>query len=313
MKEFLKSVFLAKKDLVGAPSGFSFEFNEKRRLVEPLYKIVETRGFVEVSTPTFDFFEVYEKTLGSGAKELFVFKDGSDFIVPRYDITTQIVRFLAPRVKSLKFPVKVFYYGDVFREPEFRWYPRQIGQFGVEIIGGGDNDLRELLEVLKEMLSVFVSLKVFNEYKFVFNFSQVLDSVFSKFPLDERELVRYLLSNKDLPSLRNMAGEEVFRLIERFVDLSFEEKVEVVVDEVFDILGMEVLGIKLGVGMVNEIFGDTIFDPTLVPDIDYYSGIFFKVYVDTLPYSIAGGGRYDSLTERFGYKATAMGFAIDVV
>lgn len=312
MKEFLKNVFLAKRDLVGAPRGFSFEVGSKKDIIDKLYNILRSKGFEEVTTPVFDFFEVYEKTIGSSAKELFVFKDENDFIVPRYDITTQIVRFLAPRIKNMKLPIKVFYYGDVFREPEFEWYPRQIKQFGVELIGGRRDDFSILVSLLKEVMDVFVEFGIFKEYRFVFNFTYIIEKILEKISLDDVEIVKHLLSIKDLPSLSEILDFELYSIIDRLVCISMEYDIAEAFKSVVEVLG-DLDKVDYYLQVISGVFGDAIFDPVLIPEMGYYSEIFFKVYVDNLPYPISGGGRYDILTQRFGYNQTAMGFAIDVL
>lgn len=310
MKEFLKNMLLARKDLVGAPSGFSFEFGTKREIIDKLYSIAKNKGYQEVNTPMFDFFEVYEKTLGSGTKELFVFKDGNDFIVPRYDITTQIVRFLAPRIKQYTLPIRVFYCGDVFREPEFRWHPRQIKQFGIELIGGKDENITEILTILKEMLDIFIKHKTFDEYKLIFNFSKIIEITLEEIPQQDKELLRYLISNKDIPSIRKILGKE--SKIEKLIYLSFEDS-NTIKTKLSEILQIDTKEIVEEISKVEKILENSVFDPTLVSEMDYYSGIFFKVYSNKFTYPIASGGRYDNLTKKFNYSQTAMGFAIDII
>jgi ATP phosphoribosyltransferase regulatory subunit len=62
---------------------------------------------------------------------------------------------------------------------------------------------------------------------------------------------------------------------------------------------------------ISENF-ELVIDPTLIPSMEYYSGIFFLVYSSDSSLPLASGGRYDNLTSKFGYKQTAMGFAIDL-
>ncbi len=315
MKEFLKSVFLARKDLIGAPDGFSFELKSRKQLIDDLFEVTKKYNFLEITTPIFDFFEVYEKTLGSNVKELFVFKDNNDFIVPRYDITTQIVRFLAPRIKNLKLPVKIFYYGEVFREPEFKWHPRQIKQFGIEIIGGNKENFTEMIKILKELLKTLQKNKVIKDYKIVFNFSQVIDKILSNIDTEDKEIFKYLLSNKDIPSIKSiLRGKKFIEEVEKLIFLTFSEDISEVKSKV-----CEILEIKMDDDIENEIkilkdnFSEIIWDPTMVAEMDYYSDFFFKVFTEEKPYQIASGGRYDKLTQKFGYNEKAMGFAIDIV
>lgn len=53
------------------------------------------------------------------------------------------------------------------------------------------------------------------------------------------------------------------------------------------------------------------FDPTLVRGMGYYTGPIFEVGVPGLGYSVAGGGRYDRMIEKFvGREVPACGFSI---
>jgi ATP phosphoribosyltransferase regulatory subunit len=47
-------------------------------------------------------------------------------------------------------------------------------------------------------------------------------------------------------------------------------------------------------------------------DLDYYTGIYFECYVPDIGYILGSGGRYDKLTECFGLKRNAVGFAFDL-
>ncbi len=50
----------------------------------------------------------------------------------------------------------------------------------------------------------------------------------------------------------------------------------------------------------------------MVQNIDYYTGIIFKAYVEEIGDSILSGGRYDNLIQHFGMELPATGFAINV-
>ena len=54
------------------------------------------------------------------------------------------------------------------------------------------------------------------------------------------------------------------------------------------------------------------FDLSMIPDLDYYDGIIFKGYYSSSPKKIISGGRYDSLTEKFRKKVSAIGFSINM-
>ena len=54
------------------------------------------------------------------------------------------------------------------------------------------------------------------------------------------------------------------------------------------------------------------FDLGLVHQIDYYTGVVFRGYVEGAGTAVLSGGRYDRLLESFGRPARATGFAVDV-
>ena len=51
---------------------------------------------------------------------------------------------------------------------------------------------------------------------------------------------------------------------------------------------------------------------SMVPRVNYYSGIIFKGYVSGIGSTVLKGGRYNSLLENFGRKTSAIGFSVDV-
>jgi histidyl-tRNA synthetase len=57
--------------------------------------------------------------------------------------------------------------------------------------------------------------------------------------------------------------------------------------------------------------GKMVFDPFLARGMDYYTGPIFEVAADDVPFSLAGGGRYDDLVGILsGQKIPAVGFSI---
>ena len=54
------------------------------------------------------------------------------------------------------------------------------------------------------------------------------------------------------------------------------------------------------------------FDLGMVHQIDYYTGVVFRGYVEGAGEAVLSGGRYDRLVEIFGREAPATGFAVDV-
>jgi histidyl-tRNA synthetase len=95
--------------------------------------------------------------------------------------------------------------------------------------------------------------------------------------------------------------------------------------ERLDLVAKRVLGAEAGpaaevlVQQLREVLaltpplpaGQLVFDPFLARGMDYYTGPIFEIAAAGVPFSLAGGGRFDDLIERLsGSKVPACGFSI---
>lgn len=53
-------------------------------------------------------------------------------------------------------------------------------------------------------------------------------------------------------------------------------------------------------------------DMSMVPRVNYYSGIIFKGYFNGIGSTVLRGGRYNKLLENFGRDISAIGFSVDI-
>ena len=111
------------------------------------------------------------------------------------------------------------------------------------------------------------------------------------------------------------AGTALLELWQQARDLSSAERLEVVAERVLGAGGVA----ALQVGQMREVLaltpplpaGQLVFDPFLARGMDYYTGPIFEVAAAGVPFSLAGGGRFDDLVERLsGTKVPACGFSI---
>ena len=112
-----------------------------RHVVETARTVAERYGFGEISTPIFEFTEVFARTLGETSdivtKEMYTFRDrGGDEITLRPEGTAGIARALISGGLAQDLPLKFFYTGPMFRyERPQKGRLRQFHQFGVEVLG----------------------------------------------------------------------------------------------------------------------------------------------------------------------------------
>lgn len=112
-----------------------------RAIVDRARSVGERYGFGEISTPIFEFTEVFARTLGDTSdivtKEMYTFEDrGGDSITLRPEGTAGVARAFISGGLSQNLPLKLFYAGPMFRyERPQKGRQRQFHQIGVEILG----------------------------------------------------------------------------------------------------------------------------------------------------------------------------------
>jgi len=112
-----------------------------RHIVSTALAIAGRYGFGEISTPIFEFTEVFSRTLGDTSdivtKEMYSFRDRNDeSITLRPEGTAGVARAFISGGLANSLPCKLFYAGPMFRyERPQKGRQRQFHQFGAEILG----------------------------------------------------------------------------------------------------------------------------------------------------------------------------------
>lgn len=117
------------------------EFRRHQKILETARKVASRYGFEEVTTPIFEFTEVFARTLGDTSdivnKEMYTFTDrGGESITLRPEGTAGIARAFISEGLAQNLPLKYFYHGPMFRyERPQKGRLRQFHQAGVELLG----------------------------------------------------------------------------------------------------------------------------------------------------------------------------------
>lgn len=112
-----------------------------RRVSETARETAALYGFAEISTPIFEFTEVFARPIGEHtdivAKEMYTFTDrGGEEITLRPENTAGVVRAVLSNGLTQSTPLKLFYSGPMFRyERPQKGRFRQFHQIGVELLG----------------------------------------------------------------------------------------------------------------------------------------------------------------------------------
>src|SRR5229473_2589979 len=112
-----------------------------RRVSETARETAALYGFAEISTPIFEFTEVFARPIGEHtdivAKEMYTFTDrGGEELTLRPENTAGVVRAVLSNGLTQSTPLKFFYGGPMFRyERPQKGRFRQFHQIGVELLG----------------------------------------------------------------------------------------------------------------------------------------------------------------------------------
>jgi len=285
-------------------------------VVETTRKTAALYGYGEMSTPIFEFSNVFARTLGDTSdivtKEMYTFQDRKgESITLRPEGTAGIARAFISNGLSNELPFKAFYTGPMFRyERPQKGRQRQFHQVGVELLGVVDP--QGDVEIIALGQQVLQSLNLKGNIKLELN---TLGDIESR-DTYRAALVKYLTQYKD--KLSQDSCERLEKNPLRILDSKDEGDREVIQEapllgeylnaaslEFYDILknGLMDLGI------------DFVENPRLVRGLDYYGHTAFEFTTDALGAqgTVMAGGRYDGLIKTMGGPQTCgVGWAAGV-
>lgn len=294
-------------------------------LTETALELFRRWGFRPVIPPTLEYLDVLERGMGAGLRDkTFRFDDRQDgkLIAFSPDITPQIARIVATRMHEMPLPLRLCYSGRVLRHAEQQTgKDREIFQAGVELIG------LESPEADAEMIAMAIeALKAFGATTFTIDIGQVefFRGVMAQLDLPENQIraIQRLIAHKEMSGLATLLEKlslppavrgEVLALPRLFGGREVLENAAALVKNQRSCLALENLRQVLTVLETYGLEESVTFDLGELRGLDYHSGITFQGFLPGLGRAVCQGGRYDHLTDRYGYPAAATGFAFDLL
>lgn len=325
-----ETVSIRRKNIPDGMRDMIFSENKtEKNLGERISALYEKRGYGSVSTPALEYYDVFNFDSQTIAEEnMFKLTDKSGrLVVIRPDNTTPMARIAATRLKNAPRPLKLYYNQNVFRiSGDYSGKRSEFSQTGIEIIGGSSDkaDLEAIVTALRTLREMGDFYGGGINYKLELGHARFCRALIDSFGLDEdkKETVKKYIGAKNSSSLEVLFGEdedacgimETIRKIPRLyggksVISKARELCRGVVDaeealdyleKVYDILDM------------NGFSENISIDLATINDMDYYTGIVFRGYLDYTGDVILGGGRYDNLMSNFGENEGATGFGVNI-
>ena len=299
------------------------ECRQKLLIQKKIRRIFHLYGFQDIETPTFEFFEVFSREVGTTpSKELYKFFDREgNTLVLRQDFTPSIARCAVSCFPLNMEPVRLCYAGNTFvNNSSFQGRMKEATQMGAERIGDSSSDAdAEMLAMVVNCL-LETGLRDFQISVGEVNFFKALLEDAKKDDEMERKL-RELISNKnnfgveELIRGQNLPKElenAFFQLPYLFGDAEILKKAKKLTSNQRAIRAIhrleEIYEILKCYGYENYV----TFDLGMLSKYRYYTGIIFQAYTYGTGEPIVKGGRYDNLLEHFGKAAAASGFGISI-
>lgn len=313
------------------PDGFHFlgpeESKNRRILLQKFAEVFERFGYSEITLPSFDYTSSFESFLEPGEDGLLKAKDwDGNELSPGVDLTLQVVKGMAAR-SHWEENQRVYYIAKKIRDHKKRNASRrEILQIGAESLGTSTNsEIINHIQILKTLWSESTnSVPV----SFVFGHSELFSKIVKLLNWDEfhSKSLKQFLYTKNLPELLSLAArlgvnERDTKILRLFLSPSDFFKFESFQKELSQLLDKkhrnEIDPLLETVGeFSNELKKldqnlHCIWDPSLVRDVSYYTGILFQGFQKNNPEPVFAGGVYDQLYESFsGISKQASGFAL---
>ena len=307
----------------GVRDIYSQECSRKQKLQEKLHRVFHQYGFEDIETPTFEYFEVFSKEVGTiPSRELYKFFDREgNTLVLRPDFTPSVSRACATYFNPEKEVVSLCYTGNTFiNNSSFRGRLKETTQMGVERMGDDSPEAdAEILAMTVECLLAAgltefqVSVGQVDYYKAIFaqtgmsqkEEEELRELISQKNYFGVEELVKNKNMDKSLArvlsQLPQMFGStEVLEKAKSLTDNPQALKAVARMEEIYELL---------------KVYGYekySTFDFAMLSKYHYYTGIIFQAYTYGTGEALIKGGRYNQLMKHFGKPAASIGFAIVV-
>jgi ATP phosphoribosyltransferase regulatory subunit len=295
------------------------EAAQQRALARALLERFDLFGYRLVTPPVFELANVVERGLGEAAVAevlRFIEPESGEVAVLRPDLTPQIARIVATRLRALPAPYRLAYEGAVVRRRGGRAKKhRQIPQVGVELCGvAEDSGDLELLEVAASALEAAGLARFMLDVSDAGIVRGLLDGV----PDERAAAVTLALATKDESALSEcvvgLPHAAALRALPRLNGgrACLEEAVEVVKDSEAATAAARRLLALFDAAAARGLAPFLSADAGEVRGFAYYTGLTFSIYAEGPGEPIGAGGRYDELLSRFGAPLPAVGFGLDL-
>lgn len=313
------------RQLLHTPEGVRDIYGDekqKKNIVEKLlHEKIKGYGYRDIQTPTFEFFDVFSKEVGTTpSRELYKFfdKEGNTLVL-RPDFTPSIARCAAKYFMDENVPIRFCYQGNTFTNTSnLQGKLKEVTQMGAELIG--DDSVYADAEMIAMTIESLYHAGL-SDFQISIGNVEYFKGICEEAGLTEEteEQLRELISGKNFFGAEELLDgihvkdtyknallkvSELFggkEILAKASDLALNSRAKEAVhrlEKVYEVLCQ--YGVEKYVS----------FDLGMLSNYNYYTGIIFKGFTYGIGDAIMKGGRYNNLLKQFGKEAPAIGFVI---
>ena len=316
-----------KNQLLHTPEGVRDIYNKEcaRKLAvqENIHEVFASCGYKDIQTPTFEFFDIFNKERGSVAsREMFKFfdRDGNTLVL-RPDITPSVARAATKYFMDEDMPIRLCYMGNTYiNNSSYQGRLKEVTQLGCELIGDATVDADAEIVAMVVQCMMASGLKDFQvQIGQVDYFNGLVEDA----GIDEeiQDQLRELIENKNyfgvdelLTSINvdDKTKKSFLGMADLFGGFDVLAKAKENTDNEKSLKAVERLEKLYRVLEYYKLEEHVSFELDMLGHYKYYTGIIFRAYTYGTGDAIVTGGRYDNLIAQFGKDAPSVGFAIVV-
>ena len=313
------------KHLLHTPEGvrdiYGNEYERKLQVEAVLGKVIDGFGYHAIQTPTFEYFDVFSKEIGTTpSKELYKFfdKEGNTLVL-RPDFTPSIARCAAKYFMEENHPIRFSYIGNTFTNTSnLQGKLKEVTQLGAELIN--DGSVYADAEMISMVIEALKSVGLEN-FQVSMGQTEYFKGLCEEAGLDEEteERLREYISGKNFFAAKELLKEcdvkepyagILLKAADVFGNMSSLSDARALVTNKRSLDAIEHLEQLYEVLKLYGAEKYVSFDLGMLGKYHYYTGIIFKVYTYGIGDALVKGGRYDNLLKQFGKDAPAVGFMI---
>ncbi len=295
----------------------------KREIESKLRSLFALNGYLEIETPTLEFYDVYAAGNGFAPQEgMFKFFDQQGRILSlRYDGTVPAARLASTVLKDVKPPIRLSYIGEMFRYNETGGgKQKEFTQAGIELMG--PKTPRADAQVITTAIESAILLGI-TDLQVSLGEVEFFKGLMEEWKIDEEaaEVLPKLIDGKEMVALEDLceqlelsenAKKVLLNMASSYGTYDLIDEMRQLVTNTRSLQALDNLNEVLQILEEEGILKYVSLDLGMLQSLNYYTGIIFKGFTYGIGFPLLSGGRYDNVVSEFGRSLSSTGFSLGI-